>query len=184
MSRPYRDAGFVVFMPTLRGENGQPGSFSLFHDEVDDVLAAAEYLGKQPGVAPDRLYIAGHSMGRALALLAAMASGRFRAAASFSGSPDQVVSCRHLAASVLPFDKSDPRELPGSVAVGLRRQLQMPGADLYGSEERHLLHLTSQRTASLARARGLDVEAFEVEGSHDTSVPPAMKLGIGFFKQK
>jgi dienelactone hydrolase len=184
MARPYRDAGFVVFMPTLRGENGQPGSFSLFHDEVDDVLAAAEYLGQQPGVDPDRLYIAGHSMGGALTLLAAMATGRFRAAASFSGSPDQVVSCRHLAASVLPFDKSDPRELQLRSPLAYAASFKCPARIYYGSEERHMLHLTSQRTASLARARGLDVEAVEVEGSHDTSVPPSMKLGIDFFKQK
>ena len=123
-------------------------------------------------------------MGGALALLAAMASGRFRAAASFSGSPDQVVSCRHLAASVLPFDKSDPRELQLRSPLAYAASFKCPVRIYYGSEERHLLHLTSQRTASLARARGLDVEAVEVEGSHDTSVPPAMKLGIDFFKQK
>ena len=39
-SKPYRDAGFVVLTPMLRGENGQPGAFSYFYDEVDDVLAA------------------------------------------------------------------------------------------------------------------------------------------------
>src|SRR5262249_55756480 len=36
VTKPYRDAGFVVLAPTLRGENGQPGSFSYFYDEVDD----------------------------------------------------------------------------------------------------------------------------------------------------
>ena len=41
-TKPYRDAGFVVLMPTLRGENGQAGAWSSFYDEVDDVLAAAE----------------------------------------------------------------------------------------------------------------------------------------------
>jgi dipeptidyl aminopeptidase/acylaminoacyl peptidase len=47
-TKPYRQAGFVVLTPMLRGENGQAGAFPYFYDEVDDVLAAAEYLGKQP----------------------------------------------------------------------------------------------------------------------------------------
>src|SRR4051812_23727675 len=44
MARTFRDAGFVVMMPVLRGENSQAGDFTLFYDEVDDVLAAANTL--------------------------------------------------------------------------------------------------------------------------------------------
>ena len=61
MTQPFRDAGYVVLTPILRGENGQPGSFTMFYDEVDDVLAAADYLAKVPCVDPNRIYIAGHS---------------------------------------------------------------------------------------------------------------------------
>jgi acetyl esterase/lipase len=71
-TKPYRDAGFVVLTLILRGENGQPGSFSLFYDEVDDVLAAAEYLSKQSYVDANRLFVAGHSVGGTMTLLAAM----------------------------------------------------------------------------------------------------------------
>src|SRR5262249_23620106 len=49
-SKPYRDAGFVVMTPLLRGENGQPGAFSFLYDEVDDALAAADRLSKLPFV--------------------------------------------------------------------------------------------------------------------------------------
>jgi len=45
VNQPYRDAGYVVFTPMLRGENGQPGAYSFYYDEVADVLAAADYLG-------------------------------------------------------------------------------------------------------------------------------------------
>src|SRR5262249_3468665 len=89
VSQPFRDAGFVVLTPLLRAENGQSGSFTLFYDEVEDVLATAEFLSKQPYVDAKRLYLAGSSAGGTLALLAAEASNRFRAAASFSASPDQ-----------------------------------------------------------------------------------------------
>jgi acetyl esterase/lipase len=84
-TKPYRDAGFVVLTPILRAENGQPGAWSYFHDEVDDVLSAAEYLSKQPYVDSKHLFVAGHSVGGTMTLLAAMASKRFRAAASFDG---------------------------------------------------------------------------------------------------
>jgi hypothetical protein len=39
MAEPYRAAGYVVMAPMLRGENGQAGFFSMFYDELNDVLA-------------------------------------------------------------------------------------------------------------------------------------------------
>ena len=89
MSQPFRDAGFIVMTPILRGENGQPGSFSAFYDEVDDVLAAADTLAKQPGVDAGHIYVAGHSVGGTLTMLVALTSTRFRAAASV----DRMTAC-------------------------------------------------------------------------------------------
>src|SRR6266545_1809679 len=80
-SKAYRDADFVVMMPILRAENGQPGAFSHYYDEVGDVLAAAEYLIKQPFVDSKRVFLAGHSVGGTMTLLTAMTSKLFRAAA-------------------------------------------------------------------------------------------------------
>jgi len=112
MARPYRDAGYIVMAPTLRGENGQAGDFSLFYDEVGDALAAADYLSKQPFVDSERLFVAGHSVGGTHALLAAMASNRFRAAASFSASPDQVLYCKYgINKAQIPFDTTNAKEL-------------------------------------------------------------------------
>src|SRR6202011_3218095 len=88
MSQPYRDAGFVVLSPLLRGENGQAGAYSMFYDEVEDVVNAAEYLRKQPYVDASRLYVAGHSIGGTMVMLSAMTYQHFRAAAALSGSPD------------------------------------------------------------------------------------------------
>ena len=82
MAKPYRDAGFVVLMPMLRGENGLPGNYSMFFHEIDDVYAAADTLAKLPYVRADRLYLAGHSVGGTLTMLAAMGSKRFRAASA------------------------------------------------------------------------------------------------------
>ena len=99
----------MAMTPMLRGENGMPGSYSMFYNEVEDVLAAAEFLAGLPYVDGTHLYVAGHSVGGTLAMLAALTSNRFRAAASFSGSPDQV-SWSRLQPELIPFDPADKRE--------------------------------------------------------------------------
>jgi dienelactone hydrolase len=181
LSQPYRDAGFVVLTPMLRGENGQPGSFTLWYDEVDDALAAAKYLSEQPYVDANRLYIAGSSAGGTLALLAAEASNRFRAAASFSASPDQAVLAKHAKID-LPFDKTDPRELQMRSPLAYVHSFKCPVRIYYATQDHFVL--TSQRTAELAKERGLDVEAVRIEGDHGSIVPPGIKQSIPFFEGK
>jgi dipeptidyl aminopeptidase/acylaminoacyl peptidase len=179
MARPFINAGFVVLVPVLRGENGQPGDFTLFYDEVDDVLAAADFLAKQPGVDPDHLYVAGHSAGGTLAMLAAMASKRFRAAASFSGAVHQ----SHQDPSLLVFDRSDRREFRLRSPLFYHASFQCPVRIYYGDRE-DWAKGDSQFTALQAKGKGLDVEAVEVPGDHYGSVPEARRRAIAFFRQK
>lgn len=87
----YRQAGIVLMLPSLRGGNDNPGRREGFLGEVDDVLAAADYLAKQPYVDPDRIYLGGHSTGGTLVMLVAEMSDRFRAAFAF-GPVDDVRS--------------------------------------------------------------------------------------------
>jgi hypothetical protein len=44
-------------MPVLRGENGQQGKYSLFYNEVEDIVAAAEYLAKLPSIDAAHWYV-------------------------------------------------------------------------------------------------------------------------------
>lgn len=96
----YRKAGIVMLFPTLRGGNGQPGTREAFFGEVDDVLAAAEYLAALPFVDPHRIYLGGHSTGGTLALLTAAASDRFRAVFSFG----PVSRIERYGSNLLPVD--------------------------------------------------------------------------------
>lgn len=82
-ARQYRDAGLVMMFPSLRGGNQNPGYQENFLGEVDDVLAAAEYLAKQEHVDPARIYLGGHSTGGTLVMLVAAVPNRFRAVFSF-----------------------------------------------------------------------------------------------------
>jgi dipeptidyl aminopeptidase/acylaminoacyl peptidase len=180
-AQPFRDAGYITMLPKLRGENGLPGSYSMFYDEVEDVLAATDALAKLPGVDPKRLYVAGHSVGGTLAMLAAMSSNHFRAAASFSGSADQVVWSRGQP-ELVPFDPKDQREFQMRSPLAFPRSFKCPVRLFYGSDE-FLFRKTSEKMAELATAAGLDVQALEVNGDHSSAVAPAMQLAIQFFNK-
>ena len=71
----YRKAGIVLMFPSLRGGNDNPGRREGFLGEVDDVLAAADYVAAQPYVDPRRIYLGGHSTGGTLAMLVAEVVG-------------------------------------------------------------------------------------------------------------
>jgi dienelactone hydrolase len=180
-TRPFHDAGFVVMTPTLRGENGLPGFYSMFYDEVEDVLAAAETLARLPYVDANRLYVAGHSVGGTLTMLATMTSNRFRAAASFSGSPDQVAWARGQS-ELVPFDPSDQREFQMRSPLAFPRSFQCPIRLYYGDQE-FFFSSSTQKLAQLARKANRDVEAISVPGDHLSSVIPAMRQCISFFQQ-
>jgi dienelactone hydrolase len=180
-TRPYRDAGYVVLEPALRGENGQPGSYSMFFDETDGALAAAGALAELPYVDPNRLYVAGHSVGGTLTLLAALTSNRFKAAASLSGSPDQVAWSRGQS-ELVPFDRGDIREFRIRSPVAYAASFKCPVRLYYGSQE-WLFSGPSQHTAQLARAKGLDVKAVSVPGDHFSAVPAELQKSIEFFRE-
>jgi alpha/beta superfamily hydrolase len=74
----FRKAGIVMMYPSLRGGNDSPGRREGFLGEVDDVLAAADWLAKRADVDPERVYLGGHSTGGTLAMLVAETSPRFR----------------------------------------------------------------------------------------------------------
>jgi formylglycine-generating enzyme required for sulfatase activity len=180
-SKPYRDAGFVVLTPILRGENGQPGAWSYFYDEVDDVLAAAEYLSKQPYVDTNRLFVAGHSVGGTMTQLAALASKLFRAAASFDGAcyrPEFVNRAQSM-----PYDSNDLRESQLRSPIVYASSFKCPVRLYYATESASIAQVMSLRTAALAKRRGLDVETVEVEGNHGTHVERAIPQSIAFFQK-
>ena len=93
----------------LRGGNDNPGNKEGFLGEVDDVLAAANYLQSQSDVDPKRIYLGGHSTGGTLALLVAECSPRFRAVFSFG--PVDDVSGYGADSGFLPFDTTNQKEV-------------------------------------------------------------------------
>lgn len=103
----YRKAGIVMLFPSLRGGNDNPGLREGFFGEVDDVIAAAEFVAGLDYVDPERIYLGGHSTGGTLVMLVAEMSGRFRAVFSF-GPVDNVLG---YGPEYLPFDTSNQTEV-------------------------------------------------------------------------
>ncbi len=104
----FRQFGIIMMYPSLRGGNMNPGHHERFYGEVDDVIAAASYLARLPGVDPHRIYLGGHSTGGTLALLVAESSDRFRSVFSLGPVGDMG---NYITREDLPFDRGNPKEL-------------------------------------------------------------------------
>jgi dipeptidyl aminopeptidase/acylaminoacyl peptidase len=180
MARPFLEAGYAVVMPSVRGENGQTGTFSMFFDEVSDVLAVTDHARSQRWADPQRIYVAGHSAGGTLAMLAGLASPHYRAVASFSGSPDQLALAESLP-SIVPFDRNNPAEYEMRSPLSYATSFKAPARLLHGRREEFYSGNT-RLTAALARDAGKNVEAVEVAGDHFNAVPEEIGRAIAFFR--
>lgn len=117
--RQFREAGIVMMYPSLRGACGNPGFEEGFFGEVDDVLAAADFLARQPHVDPDRIYLGGHSTGATLAMLVAECTPRFRAVFCLGPAEDP----RGYPEGLFAYDSANDREMnlraPGQWTAGI-----------------------------------------------------------------
>ena len=137
----YRQAGLVMMFPSLRGGNDNPGVKEGYLGEVDDVLAAADFLAKRPYVDPARVYLGGHSSGGTLALLTAASTDRFRAVFAFG--PVHDVRCYDPGS--LPFDASDAKEVVLRAPVRWLGSVRCPTFLIEGDGGNYLPLLALQR---------------------------------------
>jgi hypothetical protein len=126
----FRKAGILMMYPALRGGGDGPGSKEGFYGEVDDVLAATDFLAKQDYVDPKRIYLGGHSTGGTLVLLAAEATSRYRAVFSFGPIDDY----RNYGAQSHPFDVSNPKEFEMRSPIRWIKSIHSPVFVLEGTE--------------------------------------------------
>jgi len=179
LTRPYREAGYIAMVPALRAENGQPGAFSAFYDETSDVLAAAQTLQNHSGVDRERIFLAGHSIGATQALLAAMSTRMFRAAASFSGNPNAYAFFKRFPEEIC-FDTTDPAEFEMRSALCFAGSFKCPTRIFHGSEEKGLV-AASDLTVRRARDAGLDVVSQAMAGDHFSALPAEIAASLAFF---
>lgn len=178
--KAYWEAGFVVLLPSFRGENGQAGNYSGFYDETADALAAATYLENLPGIDRNRFFIAGHSNGGTLALLASM-TRKFRAAAPISAG---VSAWRYFGrySNEMPFDATDPMEFVMRSSACFGASLKCTTFLLRGSEERPF-DKDHELLMERARSAGISIDKKILPGTHNGVVPGAVAESIHFFNQ-
>ena len=102
----FPQAGVLTMYPSLRGGNNNSGYREGFYGEVNDVIAAANYLASRPDVDPRRIYLGGHSTGGTMALLTAESTPLFRAVFAFG----PVARVEEYDSAKLPFDVTDRKE--------------------------------------------------------------------------
>ena len=76
-AKSYFTKDMVMMIPSFRGSFSNPGYQENFLGEVDDVLAALDYLLSLEHVNHNKIYLAGHSTGATLALLVAASTDKF-----------------------------------------------------------------------------------------------------------
>lgn len=176
--RPLVDAGFVVLMPALRGENGNPGRLELLYGEVDDAVAAVRFLGARAEVDPEHLYAVGHSIGGGLAALVALRpDAPVRMTASVVGLyvPEtfQRWSRSEGNAAIVRFDPFDPEEGPLRTLAGNVRDVVHPHL-AYVGEDDPWFHPNAERVRAEAERWKAPVTVTMVPGDHMSCLPAAL----------
>lgn len=144
---PLLAAGYAVFVPAWRGENGNAGNFEMFYGEVDDVIAAMDFLAQLPEIDENAISLVGHSAGATIALLAAECSDRANAVIACSPVVDVTELVRLFGPEIYeeaPFDVLDTWETDLRSPIHFLDELSCPAHLYFGSEEKELLGLTDK----------------------------------------
>lgn len=166
--RPFVEAGYAVFAPSYRGENGNGGAHEMLWGELDDALAALAHIRSRPEVDPDRVFVFGHSAG---GMLAALMAFEPELEARLTGSIDGIYGPEIFDFQLLPFVDT-PRERELRLALPHIEWLEQPHLAFVGLEDPGL---DSTRAAADRAARaGVPLEAVVVPGDHRQSVAPGI----------
>ena len=167
----FRKAGIVMMFPSLRGGNDNPGRREGFFGEVDDVLAATDYLARQPYVDPKRIYLGGHSTGGTLALLTSCSSDRSPAVRLLRSGPIEDVR-NYGPAAALRRHLRPPRGHPSRSPIHWLGSIRSPTFVIEGTggNYRSLMALSQV-------SRNPQVQFFPVNGAnHFNVLSPATQL--------
>ncbi len=176
---PFAEAGFVLFTPMLRAENGNPGVYEAFYGEVDDAIAAGRYVAGLPFVDPDKVFVAGHSVGAVLTVLAAMMPSPYKSAAALDGFLDMEAWVEDAQdPKLVVFDPDNEEEVRLRNPLEFVPSLRIP-LTLYVEPD---LHEESNEFVTEAKGLGKQCELVVVPGDHQTMVAPAVTKAIAQFR--
>ncbi|WNG51180.1 alpha/beta fold hydrolase [Archangium minus] len=166
-ARAFREAGLVLMLPALRGCSGNPGSREYFLGEVDDVLAALDFLARRPDVDPERIYLGGHSTGGTMALLAAASGPRVRGVLAFGP-----VAYAYYGETGTALDRAKGEELGMRSPVVFMKYIRVPTLVIEGEEGNTSAFEPLRKAAKDAPVRFVTVPG----GSHFNILAPLTEL--------
>lgn len=183
--KAFTDAGYVVFAPSYRGENGNDGNFEFFLGEVNDAKAAIKWLQSQPYIDAENVSVFGHSAGGALALALSLHPDididNCGGVAGVFGE-DSFEYWKEEEGKVIPFDLEDENEV----------YMRLPVAFLNDMERNHYLYIGTDDDFEYEKEWLNEIyendipeklKLIEVPGNHFTSLAPAMKLFLEEIKK-
>ncbi len=175
-AQAFKDAGFIVLCPAWRGESENPGKFELFFGEVDDAVAAVDYLAQVPYVDPSRLYMVGHSTGGTITLLTAESTPKLRAAFSFGGAPNLLKMVEDGEGyGNTPYDYSVEAESYWRSPIYSVSLIRSPTFYFEGADSAYVADARSM--GELAEKDNVPFKAFIIKGGdHFNIVPPLTKM--------
>ena len=179
----YQKAGYIVMTPAFRGENGNPGNFECFYGEVDDLVAAGNYLAGLPYVDNSKIFLAGHSIGGSMSILASMIPSPFIAIAAFGGAPNPAIFYEKQGWSgYAPFDARNPRECLLRLAMAFPESVRRPLHMYYGEADTELV-AQAKTFSRAAQDKGKPARMWVLKGNHFTSLQPAIAQSIQIFDE-
>jgi len=168
-------AGFSVFMPAFRGENGNPGDYEFVKGEVDDAKAAIQWLAQQPYIDKNEIYVFGHSMGGCIALALSLHKDlpiRFTGACSGVFEKESFAAWASNDKFGVPFDFTNEDECVIRCPVYFLDQMQRPHYLYMGTEDGYEEYNTWIRQLYAGSSTKLIIN--QVAGDHFSSLKPSI----------
>lgn len=128
--------GFNVFVPTFRGENGNPGNFELMLGEAQDAIASIRHISNDRRIRRDRIFVFGWSIGGGISALIALHDENlpigFTASAGGLYPPGAFGLWWR---DIVPFDYGDPLEIEMRLMMFHADELVHDHIGYFGTEE-------------------------------------------------
>jgi dienelactone hydrolase len=181
---PLIEKGFAVFCPSWRGENGNDGEFTLYYGESADAIAAMEHLRRRPDIIEDSIFLAGHSIGATVAMLASVRSDIPRGVAAVGGVMDIEAITRKMPLSQFidsPI-RLQKKDLRLRSPAAFLRDIDCPVRLYYGEEDAPEMIRQGEEIQSSAKKIGLPITCEVHEGlDHLSALSPSMSDAAEFF---
>lgn len=177
-TKPFTDAGFIVFAPSYRGENGNPGYFELFMGEVRDAKAALKWISNQEFVDDENIYIFGWSVGGGISLNLSLHNDiPVKLGGSSAGIYDYDLIKSWATEDdmiVFPYDYTNQVENYFRLPLYNLQNMVRPHVTYIAVEDYYDYDFIKNLKDSLYLENDIEMRLIKLEGNHVSSLPKAM----------